>query len=430
MGYDYMSLMDYPSEVVKIQKTIFKDGESIPLNDLLPKNINKILTGSELLLAYELDKYARLLLGKKVDMPGITVLNRLKNQPHFSFVVNNGLEITDKYNIEDLISYQTLSLFLYTDVLDGVVYKKDGTNYICNFNIDIKSNKDLNKESKSAAYISFMAYIFVLAYMNIDFVLPRVHFGLSGTPVAEGEFVDLIILERYGNKILTDCIAINYSPGVQSTWEAYLHYHRQIGYMCQEYTRQDKFKHLKNSFEVGDVVLLYDKKITAKGKNVGILTDCHPAVIRGYDKDRVILEKYVNKETLITRSVNLQEREQQFDHIKDMYSEADYTRFPSFKKEFDLADIGVGLMSYTEEQFFVHLMDSEDKTVQYFEVYTKESGGLELKAYELDIYDTIYAVFEDRGVNYNKTSFITKYFTPRKKRPFYEKIKENNMLKK
>ena len=112
MGYDYMSLMDYPSEVVKIQKTIFKDGESIPLNDLLPKNINKILTGSELLLAYELDKYARLLLGKKVDMLGITVLNRLKNQPHFSFVVNNGLEITDKYNIEDLISYQTLSLFL------------------------------------------------------------------------------------------------------------------------------------------------------------------------------------------------------------------------------------------------------------------------------------------------------------------------------
>ena len=53
-----------------------------------------------------------------------------------------------------------------------------------------------------------------------------------------------------------------------------------------------------------------------------------------------------------------------------------------------------------------------------------------VRSYQLDIYDTIYAVFEDRGVVYNKDKFVNTYFTSRKKVPVYDEIQKINALKK
>ena len=52
--------------------------------------------------------------------------------------------------------------------------------------------------------------------------------------------------------------------------------------------------------------------------------------------------------------------------------------------------------------------------------YIVDKNGIE-GAYEMNTLDTIYAVFEDRHISYNKEKFIETYF--KKGKPMYDEIK-------
>ena len=77
----------------------------INLNDLLPKQIKQITTGSELLLAYELNKYTKSMFGKRVALSGIKIHKALLTTEDFSFVVFNGLDVGFKPDITKLVSF-------------------------------------------------------------------------------------------------------------------------------------------------------------------------------------------------------------------------------------------------------------------------------------------------------------------------------------
>ncbi|MNW63497.1 hypothetical protein D3C74_417120 [compost metagenome] len=51
----------------------------------------------------------------------------------------------------------------------------------------------------------------------------------------------------------------------------------------------------------------------------------------------------------------------------------------------------------------------------------KDKNSGELISVKLDTLDTIYAVFEDRSVKYNKEKFLDEYFISRGKTPIYNK---------
>ena len=82
-----------------------------------------------------------------------------------------------------------------------------------------------------------------------------------------------------------------------------------------------------------------------------------------------------------------------------------------------MGDIGVAELTYTELRFFIRPLDF-DGTLQWFKT---EEGFEQIWC---STPDTIYAVFEDRGIKYNKDKFVDTYFTQRKRIPVYEKYRK------
>ena len=140
----------------------------------------------------------------------------------------------------------------------------------------------------------------------------------------------------------------------------------------------------------GDVVLYYETDKAIKSKSIRRLMNCYPAVIRGISKMGISLEYYPDITTVLTKKRELQKAEELCGG-EYRYSHEDYNRFPCCTVNLDL-----------------------------FKQYLVNKDGIE-GVYELDTLNTIYAVFEDRKINYNKKEFLNKYF--KKSKPVYDEIK-------
>jgi hypothetical protein len=398
---------------------------TIHVNEILPKKITRITTGSELLLIFEINKYTELLLNARTITDGIEVHDILKGCEHYSFVMTNGfnfgIDLTEEER-DNLKSYDS-TLYFKANVLTaygntGVVLKsKTDTEWVYERYYAMVENNFMARAYKSHAYVSLLAYMLVVSFRdNISPVLIIDHENNSDT---EFEYADLIILKDWGNKPIEGRVDIRFSATreLQPTWEAFLKLNQQRGFMVREYNKAEKFKYLNKFFEIGDVVLLYKRDLTARGKVLGRLVSCYPAVIEKFDKDTVTLKYYPIPRTTTTHHLEVE-------FIKDLcededknYSPQDYNTFPISKMQQDLNDIGVDKFTYREKFFFIKPVDS-DGSYQYFRT---ETG---YKKVQLGTLDTIYAVFEDRGVEYNKDKFLETYFTSKNRVPVYEQYRE------
>lgn len=393
--------------------------------DFLPENtkFKKILTGSELLLAHELDKYVRLLLGGTFTLRGISMARELENSIYFSYVVRNGLDMGYSINHEMLVELPTSKSYFFPGTVESVKLAVDTpTEVVYTFDTDIYANSILHGGDRPPAYVSLIAYLMVRSKMNNQ-PLPRVTIGSPSYVYTELEYVHLLVLQNYGNKLLSDWVTIHYESTrtSQPDWDAFLMYHRQLGYMSEEgYTASQKYKYLRNKFEPGDVVLRYTRSKTAKGRITSTLSHLAPAVIESFDKDKIVISYYPVSQTRLTRAMALDEIQ---DDLEDMETDTvitddDYVKFQTSRESYNLQDIGIDMYTGDESVFLLRIHDSMevDGTTQH--LVTPE-GTVEMF---LPTSETIYAVFEDRGVKYNKERFLKARF-PRKQ-PIYEMYRQ------
>lgn len=401
------------------QTAVVKDTGDLTIGELMGRRVRKIMSGSELLFAYELDKYANRMLGRRVSLSGCQILKNLLTGEDFSFVVNNGLDVGFVPQRNTLASYAVRSELYFTGTVDGVVFKEQSPErYVYDFDVNVFKNAVLHSYNRSMGYVSLFAYLVVKAYQEGNKV-PELVIDQQNYAQLECEYVDLLILRDYGNKLLKGKVDIKMSPDVkiQPEWEALVTYNRQRGFMCREYTPAEKLRMLKKKFQVGDVVLLYTRTRGAKGKTINQLLSCYPAVIRGYDAHSVQLTYYPMIETELTHYLNLDFLEQQMENNKEFYSPEDYTRFTTCTETYDIYNLGIDLFTFIEEVFILTPFD-DDGTFQY----VKMADG----SYEhihMGTLDSIYAVFEDRGIDYNKERFLELYFAG--KTPIWEEYRYN-----
>ncbi|UGB29963.1 hypothetical protein [Metabacillus sp. B2-18] len=410
------------SQPVKHEKNL------ITLNELMPhtKSIQEIATGSELLLAYELGRYAKHLLGKELSLTGISISKDLLSEEHFSFVVSNGLDVGFEIERKELADYSKNARYYFTKKVDGVDFKaKTQKQVVYDFEHNTEANRIMQGDNRSAAYVSLIAYIMVKSLRD-EVPTPKLLIDHETYTHQNLEYVDLFILKNYGNKILKDLVEIIYSQaaGAQPDWEAFVIFHRQKGLMNKEYTITEKFNHLKENFEVGDVVLYYKRKKSAKDDTIKKLTHCHPAVISGIENGSVKLEWYPIIQTRLTRRVELDEIKQISKERKkeSIYMFDDYEDFTICNETFHLTELGIDTCTFSELNFFIKLIDF-DGSHQWLKTNEGE------KYVWMSTLDTIYAVFEDRGVDYNKEKFLSTYFQPSNREPIYDQYVQASTTK-
>lgn len=389
--------------------------ETITLNDLLGVKVKRIYSGSELMFIYELNKYAKEILNKEIDFSDIQLVRELWNSPYYEYVQNKGIELQNLH-INSGTNLVEIDRLFFHDDLSGVVFEsQDEEEWVYNYHADRNANLVLNKYNRSGGYVSLYAYMLINFY-KMGERCPILHLKNTSPKQEELEYVDILILMSFGNCFLKDKVKITYSRDVvvQPEWEAYVIYQRQLGYMLEEKSPSEKYKYVIKNYSVGDVVLYYKTEKSIRSKTIRKLISCYPAVIRGITTTGIILEYYPDISTSLTHQRELEAAEAACNG-EYRYSFEDYRRFSTCTITLDYYNLGIDLLFYLEDEFILEPQDGVDRCKQYL----RDADGIE-QVYMLGTLDTIYAVFEDRGIKYNKDKFKEKYF--KKNKPIYDEI--------
>ena len=391
--------------------------EKIKLSDILGFRVKKVYSGSELLFIYEINKYTKEMLGKELDLEDLQMVKELRRSEYFSYVYSKGMSFNYMPVDSELVDITEVSRKFFNSDLSGVVFAtQTDKEWVYNYRTDTRANLVLNQYNRSAGYVSLYAYMLVSFY-KIGEKMPLLVLENTSPKQEEMEYVDVLILKNFGNEFLKNSVEVRYSKDVviQPEWEAYIVYHRQLGLMNAEIKPLEKFKYITKNFNYGDVVLYYETDKAIKSKSIRRLMNCYPAVIRGISKMGISLEYYPDITTLLTKKRELQKAEELCGG-EYRYSHEDYNRFPCCTVNLDYFNFGVDALFYTEDKYILTPQNGTD----LFKQYLVNKDGIE-GVYELDTLNTIYAVFEDRKINYNKKEFLNKYF--KKSKPVYDEIK-------
>lgn len=392
--------------------------ETILLNTILNTPIKRIESGSELLLAYELGKYTKEMLGKELKLGTVKINKDLLTSAEFSYVSHNGFDTGLDIPKEDLITYKGTNFFNRT--VEGVNLElATPEKVIYRFDTDTATNSFMHGDNRSKAYISLVANFMVKAFKEGLSDFPTFEFNDEQYFIVSGEYADLYILGEYGNRILENKLVLKNSLSQKFTpYESFVIFNRQQGYMNRPYLAGEKYKFLKKNFEVGDVVILYSRKKGAQGVQFRELVSCYPAVITSMDDRQINLTYYPIVETRLTRAVKLSDAEDTLNEEgkPGIYTDEDVESFVESFESYPLTSIGVDKMTYEEDVFFI-VPGEFDGSYQYV-----RSGGFQ-RYIHMNTVETVYAVFEDHKVKYNKERFLDKYF--KNKTPIFDQIRNN-----
>lgn len=243
------------------------------------------------------------------------------------------------------------------------------------------------------------------------------------------EYSHLIILRDRGNRLLVqdrddenDNREINFyldfmdKRGSSQEWAAYCAIYKMQGLFATKYDSKVKYNDFKSRFAVGDVILVYSRVAGVKKNNAAssrYVNTCYPAVVLEITPTHVSFVKYICIKTKLTAY-------KQFKHMLaqgggDLISPDEVYNFPKASCTRRWEEVGVEGHTFNENEVIVTPM-ADDATYQYI-IDNKTDVPLRLNTLE-----TIYAVFEDRGVQYNKEKFLNTYF--KGKVPIYDQEME------
>lgn len=366
--------------------------------------VETIETGTELVLIGECNKYLNkrgynLTLDVEVDE---RLFNSLSKKRMIAQGVTWGTEKFETYSTE----------VFFNDSVESVVLKrKDDTEWVYDFQSNPTANR-IMKYNAQQANLSLFAYLLVSNYLNDTNAILTFEDSTCLTP---REYTQLYVLIYYGNRWGVDII-----KGVSSReadWFAYVEMNRQYGYMCRPYSANEKSDFASEFFRVGDVVLLYER---SKGKEqddrVRTLEGCAVAIIEQMTSSSITLKEIHNVETILTTTNRLNRAKSE----GGIVSYEDYVKFYTPVHSYSWNDIGVEYFVY-EENIFISSLKAGDISYQ---VLMMPDGIQEIA---LDPFDTVYAVLENRGIEYNKDRFLERYFP--NSVPLYERYRDIQPVK-
>lgn len=359
--------------------------------------LRRLMSGAELLLAYETDKYMKYYAGVGVELGDVAILKKLQKSEHYAFVRKQGYIKGGVDDIADdgLILYNPK--FYFEDRIKDIDIAVTDDRYVFNWQSDTQKNLIMHGMNRSAAYISLFALVLVQNYIRKEHKALVIQQGSYAE--ADKEYDDILILKEYGNKLFSDSdLKIESSLGKikETECSAYFTYQQQLGFMRNKVSDTVKYKYAMRTVKEGDVLLYYKRN---RGE---IPEHCFPAVVEKVSEYGLSFIYYPIVETLLTRKMKLLRLKKDEEDIA--YSLEDYMNYQGCRVTESWDNIGFCETTYDEDVFVLQPF-RDDKTVQYFRV-----SETQVACVECDTLETIYAVFEDRGIKYNKKGFLEKYF--------------------
>ena len=359
--------------------------------------LKRIMSGTELLLAYETDKYMKYYEGEGVELGDITILKKLQKSEHYAFVRKQGYIKGGVEDVDDNILTLYNPKFYFEDRIRDIDILMTEDKYVFNWQSDTQKNLIMHGMNRSAAYISLFALVLVQNYIRKEHKTLVIQQG--NYVEADKEYDDILILKEYGNKLFDDSdLKIESSLGKikETECSAYFTYQQQLGFMRGKVSNAVKYKYAMRKVKEGDVLLYYKRN---KGE---IPEHCFPAVVENVTEYGLSFIYYPIVETLLTRKMKLLRLKKEEEDLA--YSLEDYMSYQGCRVTESWDNIGFLETTYDEDVFMLQPF-RDDNTIQYFRVSETQVAGV-----ECDTIETIYAVFEDRGIKYNKKDFMEKYF--------------------
>lgn len=359
--------------------------------------LKRIMSGTELLLAYETDKYMKYYAGEGVELGDITILKKLQKSEHYAFVRKQGYIKGGVEDVDDNILTLYNPKFYFEDRIRDIDILMTEDKYVFNWQSDTQKNLIMHGMNRSAAYISLFALVLVQNYIRKEHKTLVIQQG--NYVEADKEYDDILILKEYGNKLFDDSdLKIESSLGKikETECSAYFTYQQQLGFMRGKVSNAVKYKYAMRKVKEGDVLLYYKRN---KGE---IPEHCFPAVVENVTEYGLSFIYYPIVETLLTRKMKLLRLKKEEEDLA--YSLEDYMSYQGCRVTESWDNIGFLETTYDEDVFMLQPF-RDDNTIQYFRVSETQVAGV-----ECDTIETIYAVFEDRGIKYNKKDFMEKYF--------------------
>lgn len=366
------------------------------LKDVFGIDFTMFLSGTELLFAYEVNKYL-VDEGIEISLEGLDVLEPLLLGDYFAFVKLSGMKFDEPYASVG-VTLKDSKEFFVNQLTDVELGRNDGVIYFT------RHGSVVNTKYMTAFAYSPKCYLSLFARVCVDNYIKgtgdKLIIDNSMDPAGMFEYSELYILQNYGNKLASDeylelmvCDGHN-----QIGWESFTVFNRQLGLMCKDYTVNEKKELLDKRYRVGDVVLLYEKEKKVESRTVSRLVSCKPGVIDKITDKEICLRVYPDVTTRATKEYEILKLE------SDLYTVSDADEYYEARSAYDYTSIGIEGYVRDEEYFIMPLLPY-DSTVQYRKL---DDGRYE--AVELDTIDTVYTVFKDRGVKFDEARFKERYY--------------------
>lgn len=263
----------------------------------------------------------------------------------------------------------------------------------------------------SQCFVSMIAYVAAVRFVTGS---PK-QFKLvldNSFLINEHAISDVILLEERTNALDWFISEYNVDEARLNNlgYEAWLYRGREFGFVQRTYSPKEKVDNFKRlGFEVGDIVGLYERRITQKGNAVKSISDFHFAIIKGIDRGGVSLRVVRSSKTKYGYK---REFEALSTEVKAMY-DGRYTNFSNFKsasKYYSFNDLGVEYM-LDSEQYFIAPLQGDD----FIDI--EVTNGKENAVVHLNEVDYIYWILKDYNVEFNEDKFLKRYF--KKRSPIY-----------
>ena len=412
---------------------------------------SEVSVSSELYYISELGKYLYLNYNKVLSVDGVILSSVLKKSlywDYFRVVVSKGWVVDTNLPNSELeistqspINYGTSNFKNFLFTLDECVYDSvdsaernisEEYNYttpkptqVCFTKMDndawfwtikgltprdeMVNSASLNTSCASEAWVSMIAMVAVDRLMTGSPKLLGIEFPyvVAKNQLALSDF--MLIMDE--TNAMTGWVIFSFEESVsediqrQVGYEAWWHKGREKGLLSKWYSPKDKLSYMKNNLDIdiGDVILLYERNYSTKFNYVKSIESCHVAIVRGISNTTLSLEVINTVKTRYGAEVSYKDQTMA---VKQMYCGSDeYKKWNSTLKNYNIIDIGIEYMMYTEAYFIVPLDQADD----IVKLDVKDSNGRTGK-YALHQNDAIYWILKDYGIDFNEDKFLRRYF--------------------
>lgn len=376
----------------------------------------KIITLTEVYYIASIAKYLEV-YNEQLSIEGVAIPKKFKNTDYYKYLATRNIVGVEKMDLAVLEEIKSNTMVIPNFTNKEVYFKsKEGQEWVFDYDDSgrVSTNNRFFKGLRSdQIYVDFMAYLTVEKIikgtpqlLKMDFT--RADIFLAGS-YSRWDIVELWILYKR-TKALDGWVDILLPEDIlarnQLNYEAYSREKEQLYPNMNIATISEKVDYYKRNFKRGDIVLLYKK--SEKGNKMDSIRTIESCVIAKIDRATtrgIELTTYnVNKSIqTIKRELSLLPEK-----LRSLYSVNYCKEYTVSKERFDWMDIGLDEISLIEQCFITDLNCNDTDLFLFLD---KDGKEVEL---ELNSADGIYALLDERGIEFDKERFENLYFSKTK----------------